>query len=322
MTKKMIPNNPDLPKPTTEQIKKAIEQSGYLLEQRVCPIIERYYFFATPNEQYQDQDTGKSREIDVHAVRLNSLYRNEFMDTFESILLIECKNNSTPVVFFTQENPIPESAFGYTVLSGYPDGIYEKEPEGVISIEDYFHFEKFHHNYKVKWIAHQFCQLKPKFVGKGSLHQKIEWTVSHEGLYESIESLIKATDYHSSELKSGIVLEEDTKDFIHLGMIYPVLLFAGQILECRIIGKKYKLFERKHLTFYKTVQSKTLEGTYHIDIIREDYLPRFLTIVSEENDKIVNRLKRKRDLLKGNVERNFEEGRKKADTTRDLRDVH
>ena len=311
MTERMIQNNPHLPKPTTEEIKKAIEQSGYLLEQRVCPIIERYGFRTTPNEQYQDQDTGKSREIDVHAVNLNSLYRSEFTDTFETILLIECKNNSTPVVFFTQENPIPESVFGYTVLNGYPDGIYEKDPEGVTSIEDYFHFEKFHHNYKVKWIARQFCQLKPKVIGKGSPKQKIEWEVSHEGLYESTESLTKATDYYSSELRSGLVLEEDTKDFIHLGMIYPILLFAGQIFECRIIGKKYGLFERKHLTFYKTIQSKTLEGTYHIDVIQENYLSKFLSIVNEENDKIVNRLKRKRNLLKANVERNFEEGKGK-----------
>jgi len=100
-------------KPTKEQIKKAIEQSGYLLEQRICPIIEKYFFLTTPNEQYQDQDTGKSREIDIHAIVLNSLFRNEYSDTFATILLIECKNNSTPVVFFTQQNPIPEAAFGY-----------------------------------------------------------------------------------------------------------------------------------------------------------------------------------------------------------------
>jgi hypothetical protein len=314
MTKRAIQNDSELLKPTTEQIKKAIEQSGYLLEQRVCPIIERYGFLTTPNEQYQDQDTGKSREIDVYAVKLNSLYRSEFTDTLETILLIECKNNSTPVVFFTQRNPIPESVFGYTVLNGYPDGIYEKESEEATSIEDYFHFEKFHHNYKVKWIAHQFCQLKPKVIGQVISKQKIEWEASHNGLYESIESLTKATAYYSSELKSGIVLEEDTKDFIHLGMIYPILLFAGQIFECRIIGKKYILFERNHLTFYKIIQSKTLEGTYHIDVIQEDYLFKFLSAVNEENDKIVNQLKRKRNLLKANVERNFEEEKKNTDT--------
>ncbi|MEG8946410.1 hypothetical protein [Rosettibacter firmus] len=317
MNKAVIPNDFDLPKPTTEQIKKAIEHSGYLLEQRICPIIERHGFLTTPNEQYQDQDTGKSREIDVHAIKLNSLYRNEFTDIFETILLIECKNNQTPVVFFTQENPIPELVFGYIDLDGYPDGIYEKESEseGVTSIEDYFHFEKFHHYFKVKWIARQFCQMRPRIIAKGNRNQKIEWEVSHEGLYESIEGLIKATDFYSSELKRSIVLEEDTKDFIHLGIVYPILLFSGQIFECRVKGRNYRIYERKHLTFYKEIQSKTLQGTYHIDVVQENYLSRFLSIVNEENDKIVNRLKRKRDLLKANVERNFEEEKKNTDTS-------
>jgi hypothetical protein len=309
----MTLNNARLLKPTAEQIKKAVEQSGYLLEQRVCPTIEKFGFLVTPNEQYQDQDTGKSREIDVHAIKLNSLFRNEYIDTFETILLIGCKNNWTPVIFFTQKNPIPESVLGEVVLNGYPDGIYEREIGGVASIEDYFHLEKFHPNYKVKWISRQFCQMRPKVIGKGSPRENIKWEVSHEGLYESVESLTKATDYFSSELKNSIVLEEDTKDFIHLGMIYPILLFAGDIFECRIIGKKYNLFERSHLTFYKTIQSKTLEGTYHIDVIHENYLSKFLSMVNENNDKIVNRLKRKRNLLKANVKRNFEEEKKKAD---------
>jgi len=192
-------------------------------------------------------------------------------------------------------------------LNGYPDGIYEKEPEGITLIEDYFNFDKFHHNYKVKWIARQFCQLKPKVIAKGTHKQEVAWEVSHESLYESIESLIKATDYYSSELKSNFILDEDTKDFIHLGIIYPILLFAGQIFECRIMGKKYRLYERKHLTLYKTIQSKTLEGTYHIDVIQENYLSKYLNIVNNENDEIINRLKRKRKLLKANIERNFKE---------------
>ena len=310
MAKKINQKEHNLLEPTKEQIKKAIEKSGYLLEQRICPIIEKYYFLTTPNEQYQDQDTGKSREIDVYANNLNSLYRNEFTDIFEIILLIECKNNFAPVIFFTQNNPIPESVFGYVTLNGYPHGIYEKKTERVIPIEDYFHFERFCHNYKVKWIARQFCKLKPKIISKGSPKQKIEWEITHESLYESIEGLIKATDYYSSEIKNSNVLENGTKDFIHLGMIYPILLLAGKIFECRIIGKKYKLFERKHLTFYKTIQSKTLKGTYHIDVIHEDYLPKYLNIINEENDNIVNRLKRKRNLLKKNVERNYEEEKK------------
>ena len=304
MNKKMIINDGGLPEPTRKQIKKAIRQSGYLLEQRICPIIDKNGFFTIPNDQYQDQDTGKSREIDVYAIKLNSLYKKEFEDTFKIILLIECKNNSTPVVFFSHISPTPKGVIGYIDLNGYPDGIYDEETKYVESIEDYFNFNKFHHNYKVEWFASQFCQLKSRRGGK---KQKIEWAVSHEGLYESIESLVKATNYYSSELKKEVVLDEESKDIIHLGMIYPILLFAGKIFDYRIYGKKYRLYKKKHLMLYKTIESKTIRGTYHIDVIQEDYLQKFLDIIKEENRKIVKRLKSKRKLLKDNVQRNYEE---------------
>lgn len=90
------------------QIKEIIKNSGYLLEQRICPKIEKQGFFADPNTEFQDQDTGKSREIDIYALNMSSLYRDSFDDVFNVILLIECKTNSTPVIFFTQKNPIPK----------------------------------------------------------------------------------------------------------------------------------------------------------------------------------------------------------------------
>ena len=314
MAKETTENGCDLPKPSLEQIKKVLQKSGYLLEQRICPIVERYGFFTTPNEQYQDQDTGKSREIDIEAIQPYFLYRKELTDIFWTYILLECKNNSTPAVFFTQKNPVPERISGYVSVSGYPDGIYDEKYGGVVSIEDYFHFARFHHNYKVKWIARQFCQLTAKTVAKGTRNQTIEWGVSHEGLHESVEGLAKATSYHSSKLKSDVVLKEESKDAIELGIVYPILLFAGQIFECRITGKTFALSETKHVTFHRTIESKTLKGTFHIDVIQEDYLPRFLKIVNEESEKIVRRFKEKRDLLKTNVRRNFAE-RKKSQRT-------
>lgn len=308
MNNKNTKNDNGLYEPTRKQIKKAIEKSGYLLEQRICPIIERYGFLTKTNEQYQDQDTGKSREIDVYAVKFNNLYRKEFDGIFEIILLIECKNNSTPVVFLSQLSPLGKGVIAYIVLNGYPDGIYDKETKTIALIEDYFHFEKFHHNYKVEWYAKQFCKIVP---GKRITRQKTEWKASHKGLYESIESLVKATDYYSSKLKNGIVLVEEVKDIIHLGMIYPVLLFAGKIFEYRVYDKKYRLYNKKHLTLYKTIESKTLRGTFHIDVIQEDYLQSFLDIIEEENRKIVKRFNRKSKLLKENVLRNYEEQKNK-----------
>jgi hypothetical protein len=90
--------------PDINQIRLALERSGYLMEQRLCPVIERRGYLVTPNHEYQDPDTGKSREIDVHALAVVSLYRNTFDDMLTSTLLVACKNNHFPVVTFAHHN--------------------------------------------------------------------------------------------------------------------------------------------------------------------------------------------------------------------------
>jgi hypothetical protein len=52
----------------TKQMKKAIHQSGYLLEQRVEPIIRQTFGYVETNPIFGDPDTGKSREIDICAL--------------------------------------------------------------------------------------------------------------------------------------------------------------------------------------------------------------------------------------------------------------
>jgi len=307
-------------KPSVDEIKAVIESSGYLLEQRVCPVVEKHGFLTTPNDQYTDQDTGKSREIDIHAINLESLGDDEFSNTFETILLIECKNNSTPVILFSQKNPLPD--LGRVVLNGHPDGVSVPDDqlsdgvyritaasENIAAIEDYFGFKEFHHNYRAELIAHQFCQMRPKIIAKGSPNETIEWSLSHENLYESIDSLAKATVYFSKGLREMVECfdEESQKGCIHLGIVYPILLFSGQIYECRVGKNNYDLFEQNHLFLYKNIQSRTVESTIHIDVIHEDHLPILLDVVQNEMSRIIEIFNENINLLISNVERDYKE---------------
>jgi len=89
----------------TKQMKEAIQQSGYLLEQRVEPIIRQAFGYVETNPVFRDPDTGKSREIDIRALGGVGVYRKEGSFIFP-MLLCECENNSQPIVFFTSESPI------------------------------------------------------------------------------------------------------------------------------------------------------------------------------------------------------------------------
>jgi hypothetical protein len=299
-------NNNNTLVPSLEQIKDVLEKSGYLLEQRICPIIEKYDYLATPNRQFQDPETNKPKEIDVEATKLNFLDDKNFRDTFETTLLISCKNNTTPVIFFSQ-NLLLLPLLGHVTIEGYPDGILDDKTKIVEPIDMHIGLEQLHHTYNVEWIASQFCQLKPIVIAKGSPKEKIEWSATHENLYDAIDTLSKAAVYYSKKIKEDIILTEKNKDCISLGVIYSILLFSGVIYKCKILKRKYSLIKTDHLTLYKSYRIGQMQRTFHIDVIHESYLPKLLKIINEEDNTTTNLLKQNKNLLKMNVERNFSE---------------
>ena len=54
---------------TKEQIKKALQNSGYLLEDRVNQVLKKNSWSTTPNARFKDLRTGVEREVDVVAYK-------------------------------------------------------------------------------------------------------------------------------------------------------------------------------------------------------------------------------------------------------------
>ncbi len=115
---------------SVQQIRESLERSGYLMEQRIAPLFERRGYYVVRNQEYEDPDTGKSREIDIHALRLVSLYRADYDDLLNSTIIASCKNNHLPIVLFSHHNPlrgmdramdIPKAGFPLTVRLGDDD---------------------------------------------------------------------------------------------------------------------------------------------------------------------------------------------------------
>lgn len=86
----------------SKEMKEAIRRSGYLFEQRIVPLLERHGYRATPNHIFADPEAGEAREIDVHAISGRAI-TDGFKNAIFPILLIECKNLTAPLVFFTQD---------------------------------------------------------------------------------------------------------------------------------------------------------------------------------------------------------------------------
>src|SRR5580658_10636834 len=109
--------------PTPEQIKNALEQSGYLFEQKVASVIEQLGFVTTTNRTYNDVEENKLKEIDVFAYKGLENSGNPNIPSLRilSYLNCECKNSINPYVFIMRDKGVLDNFYK-------PDGIFLAQP--------------------------------------------------------------------------------------------------------------------------------------------------------------------------------------------------
>lgn len=296
----------------TKQMKEAIQQSGYLLEQRVEPIIREAFGYVETNPVFRDPDTGKSREIDIRALGGVGVYRKEGSFIFP-MLLCECENNSQPIVFFTIESLISSTYCWDLKVSGIPVQFWDND--GFISLADFTGLEKFHHYCKGE-VATQYCTFQLK-------KDKSSWLAFHrEEQHDTFNSLIKAVDYEvDSHFKAWYLPDQIDEEDINIQIYYPLLILQGDLYSAHLENNRLILSKAKHIQFRKQIFSlyKNEVETYQIDVIMEDYLSRYLEILESEVEGIKKALQRKKRKVFESIERIVQEakkGGKKADSYR------
>jgi hypothetical protein len=304
----MVFVNDDFPVPHEADIRKAIEKSGYVFELQMCPIFEKHGFVANSCSIFQDQDTSKSREIDIYAWNTESL-NNRFHPVEENLviwdelrtdIIVECKHNRAPVVFFTRKPSLGH--FGNLLIAGNPEyikAVEEIHEDAYMDIQDFLHFEEFHHNWRVKYPAYQFGLMKPKFYAKGSPNEKIEWSLSHEDYYDSINKLAKATISKGLDLYERSLYYE-LNEFL-LSLLYPVLLLDDYLLECRINDNSLTIYKTNHIILKWSLQVSEIFYDLNIDIISSSYLSTYLEITNIERKETEKRILKNIDEIRKNI---------------------
>lgn len=281
------------PKISLKEIEGAIEKSGYLFEQKQIPIFEKFGYLVEPNKNFKDQDSGISREIDIHCLKCGIVSSRE-MDFIFPVLLVECKNYRNPIVFFTRER-IYVGEYAVTnmddiYLSGFP---YEvKINNETNSLSSYLKMYKYHHYYLIKEAASQFCTFKYNKREK-------QWIATHEDFYEdAVLKLIKALIYENNEHKKS-----GEYNSLNLQIYYPIIISSSDIYKINIHKKKPKLEKTNHVLLIRNYHSSIIQGEFFIDIINVKFLSRFLGIIDKELDGIVRRVKRNIKILRKSIKR-------------------
>ena len=127
-----------------DQIRSAIESSGYLIEQRVEKVFSDQDYYVSKNEIYIDDETNKSREIDLTAFIGHRINDKKVDESINFRFLIECENNKQPLVLFRSVSPLKFLFTQDIKVSGIPLVIKNKKGREE-HILDYFNLEDIHH---------------------------------------------------------------------------------------------------------------------------------------------------------------------------------
>lgn len=274
-------------KPGVKDILTALDNSGYLLEQFIAPVLEESGFVVETNYHYLDPDDKTSREMDLRGYTLKKISRKWLSHYLSITLVISCKSNKNPIIFFQRKSAIPpEYTSGDFLMISNPDKIPGQEAEPV-DIQDYINLRKFHHYYKSPNLSTQFCE-----VAHNEKSKKFE--TRHEEYKSEILPLIKAMDFETKRVKD----EELTSETINIHTIYPLLILGGDIYTCRILSnQKPQVRKSQHVSYLQAYNSDTLKGEFRIDVISERYIKKFLKQIDLETDEIIKRVDRKRKYL-------------------------
>ena len=283
-------------------MREAITRAGYLMEQRLVPVVEKLGFKVTPNQRYQDPVGGKLLELDLFAIGGWQIGKRGTNFIFP-VLLIACKNLRCPLVFFTHREPRMHWFLGQVQVSGMPFEIKQRgETE---SIPEFLKVEEFHHYYRTRHVASQFCAVYetgnkgapktgvPKYEAGHTIGGRIE-------LFKDFESLVRIIELERRAHATNWKLILD-KEVINLQVYYPIFVTAGPVFEC-FVGRGQPRYRRVHQIGYLHRYGAHSSGREcRIDVVDDAGLRRLLQVIDAEGEEIKKRVGGRRGLFKENI---------------------
>lgn len=270
-------------RPSIQQIRQVIERSGYLFEQQVAYKLREYGYLVTPNYNFEDVDTGESREMDLHAII--GRYEEDLDILIEQLLLIECKKTTNPLVFFSKPAYRElRHIDNYFELVGNPESVDAGRSRGILSLEHYLDLSGLSHRYKLSDSSSQFCMV---------MHKGKEWEAKHEHIYNGmIVPLIKCISSEKKDFREGL-----PESLIQLRILYPIVLVDSELYLMN--SDTNEISRKKWILFYRQYESKTVKLTAMIDFVRYKHIGAYLERIKKSFNAICERvLKQRGDLFR------------------------
>lgn len=255
--------------PSIEEIIEAVASSGYLMEQHVASTLEGLGFHVTTNYAFEDPDQGKSREMDVRAIKRVAHNEDAKLSAFVE-LIVECKNSSNPFVFIARPKNATDQHSSPKEFT-YPHRYEMRQDLGggrakTRTIAPFFHlgFDQVYAEQLTAWKAVQFCRIDRKGGG---------WHANHGGLYDSIfYPMAKAVTARLAEIPRPS--RHDEWRYFHF--LFPLVVTSGELMlidsaEAPIIPRPID-----SVGFTRELKSGKLSGKFALQFVRQEQLEPFM----------------------------------------------
>lgn len=261
----------------------ALQRSGYLLEHRVETLLRRKGWYVEANSAYEDNETQKSRELDIYALTGHRIGKEHPDDRLFTSVLVECVNNLQPIAFITKMPVMKAWAVGDIKGTFDPEDVVADGR--TVNIGDLLKIDSYHHYCRGR-VATQFCSFNYK-------SDKKEWMAWHDDIhFNAFSTLTKALEYRFTQF------EQHAGTYVNWEFINPVLVVQGELLDVRAASGAITLRKAQHIKYRRTVVWKGQERGYTFDVVTERRLPRFIAMLETEIKQTSIRVNRHLSLIK------------------------
>ncbi|MCP2325661.1 hypothetical protein HDA40_004168 [Hamadaea flava] len=265
--------------PSEDQIISALDQTGFLLEQRVAQVFAKKGWAPSVGWPFRDKETGKSREIDVF------ISNGEFVGDLNlaaffinTHIIVECKNTQNPFVVVGSKDHGPSLAIDDFCDSEFDPLVMGFEKDPYASTPGKLRF-------------HDIPGWPQKETARGNqllrMHQQSgTWKADNANVHDSIQyPMAKAIqsvrdegfDYYASDR-----WREDDPLSPSFAFVYPIVVTAGPVFTVLVDAQGSTVSQVPWAQVVRQLDDVNLSGTFFFEIVSFTELERYIDFRIEQ----------------------------------------
>jgi hypothetical protein len=286
---------------SADEIKTTLSTSGYLLEGRIAQVLQGRTAYVELNRFNPDpRDQGKSIEIDVWGQFPEPIDQTR-SSVVAAEVLIECKNNSQPIVFFLKSQSDRWSNENHIKYSGFPKSSADPDTQYHVPLHQLLAMKDWHHYCRAPEIATQFCGFTRDQAAEEQKKQEKKQKPTRQDWCWKAESMEHYSKSFSdlcivTEWASGGIADVHQQN-IQLQFSYPIIVFQGPFYEARLNGGEVDLRCSNRLQLHHSASVSGQVIHTQIDVVSEPAFPALIEVIIEELRQIASGIRKQESRL-------------------------